>query len=96
MEMARSTQTRPKVSGHRRAMREVHMEPKAMIAEKRGLRTWAPYICTAVGWALTALLGALMAAGVEVWVVFEVGFAAAVLFGVGIGWKIAEEVGRRG
>lgn len=79
----------------RRAARETRNGSRKMIAEKRELRIWAPYACTALGWALTAMLAALMAAGTDVWVVFEVGFAAAVLFGIGIGWKIAEEVGCR-
>ena len=80
----------------KRAAQDAHMGAKPIIRERAGLRIWAPHICTALGWAFTALLCGLMAAGVEVWAVFEIGFAAAVLFGVGIGMNIAEELDRHG
>lgn len=80
----------------KRAAREVHADHKPIIRERATLRTWAPHACIALGWALTAALCGLMAAGVEAWAVFEIGFAAAVLFGVGIGMNIAEELDRHG
>lgn len=80
----------------KRAAREAHTGPKDIIRERAVLRTWAPHACIALGWALTAALCGLMAAGVEAWAVFEIGFAAAVLFGVGIGMNIADEVDRHG
>lgn len=86
---------RPTVKS-KRAAREVHVDHKAIIRDRVSLRIWAPHICTALGWAFTALLCGLMAAGVEIWAVFEIGFAAAVLFGVGIGMNIADEVDRHG
>lgn len=96
MEVAmRRNEARPTVKS-KRAAQDAHMGPKAIIRESAGLRTWAPHACIALGWALTAALCGLMAAGVEVWAVFEIGFAAAVLFGVGIGMNIAEELDRHG
>lgn len=86
---------RPTVKS-KRAARVAQDGHRDIIRDRVSLRTWAPHVCIAVGWALTAALCGLMAAGVDVWAVFEIGFAAAVLFGVGIGMNIADEVDRHG
>ena len=94
MEMAKRT-ARPSVKT-KRAIREVHLEPRPIVSNRERLREYGPEIAIALGWVFTALLGALMYAGVEVWAVFEVGFAAAVTFGIGAGWHIGREEVRRG
>lgn len=75
----------------RRAARDAHDGPISMIAEKRETRTWTPYACVAIGWLLTISLLALMTIGIDVWAVFEIGFAASLMFGIGLGWMICKE-----
>ena len=76
----------------KRSKKQVRLEPGDIVHEKPDFRTWGSEILLGIGWVLTFSLCALVAAGVELWVVFEVGFAAAGVFGMGLGWKIAEEV----
>lgn len=94
-EMEQTRKARP--VARKRAKKQVRLEPAKILplkADGRILRKWAADVLIAVGWAVTAALVGAVAARADLWVVFEVGFAAAFTFGTGIGWKIAEEVMR--